>query len=301
MAPRVGPASPWINGSDVASSPRVARAITALQSGKANFPVPSQAEIDGLCAAAAAAASDSLYALSGRIFTGLAGPVTVRPIARPSDIDTRTWLGAGGWGWTAGWGSASYYGLGTPRAASHFGITYLPEVELGDYPINQILQVKIDGVVIPPDEYELRDYRTLGRIRTSASSVPTERWGWPTAQVADLPDTEPGTFSVTYTYGTDPGEGGRLAARKLAEYLVLPDLGDTTSLPRGTTSVQRQGITARVADVTAILASGQLGIYEVDAWLLAVNPKKQRKPSVVWTPDRGRARRTQNPTQTGAP
>lgn len=279
--------------------PRVALAISKILTGKANGITLTEAQIDALCAESAAAASEILYLRSGKLFTGIAGPVTVRPIARPSDIDSRTWLGTGGWGWSEGWGSASYYGMGAGPVASHYGVSYLPEVDLGDYPIHEILQVKIDGVVIPSDEYELRDFQRLARLRTSASATPTERWGWPTAQIYDLPDTETGTFSITYTYGTDPGEGGRRAARKLAEMIVLPDFGDTTAFPTRVQSIQRQGITATVASVEDLLRNGQLGIYDVDVWLSTVNPQRATRQSAVWSPDVGRPRRTARPTQTG--
>jgi hypothetical protein len=157
--------------------------------------------------------------------------------------------------------------------------------------VRSIVLVKIDGVVIPSSEYELRDYRTLVRIRPTASFVPTERWGWPTSQIGDLPDTEPGTFSVTYTYGQDPGAGGRRACRKLAEVLAIPDFGGPSQFPGRVTSVQRQGISAVVADVEDLIKAGHIGIPEVDQWLATVNPTKATRQSVVWSPDIGRPRR----------
>jgi hypothetical protein len=87
-----------------------------------------------------------------------------------------------------------------------------------------------------------------------------------------------------------------LAARKLAEYLILPQLGDTTRIPRRTTQVARQGVTAQVASTIDVLSKGSIGIPEVDMFLLAVNPKKLQRQATVWSPDVGRPRRTANPT-----
>ena len=255
-------------------------------------------QIQAICAEAASAATDILYARSGRVFTGVCGPVTVRPVARPAGIDQRAWLGGGGaWGLGSAWGAVSWYGLGTGGVVSHFGTSDAPpEVPLGNYPVLDLVQVKIDGVIIPTDEYELRDYRTLVRLRPNASATPTERWGWPTSQVGDLPDTEPGTFSVTYTYGQDPGSGGRLACKKMAELLALPSFGVQSHLPTRVTSIQRQGVSAAVADVEDLLSKGLLGIYEVDSWLETVNPTHASRQSVVWSPDLGRPRRQATPS-----
>jgi hypothetical protein len=205
--------------------------------------------------------------------------------------------GGGGWGVGSYSGSISWFGLGIGGVVTRFGTASAPpEIPLDNYPVTGIIEVKIDGVVIPPDEYELRNGRTVVRLRTSASANPTERWGWPTSQVGDLPDTENGTFSITYTYGQDPGDGGRLAAVKLAEYLVLPSFGGVTDFPTRVTDVTRQGISAKVTDAIDLLNKGTTGIYAVDLWLKSVNPSDARRQSVAWSPDRGRPRRAQSPT-----
>lgn len=298
MPPRVGPCQPWINGTDVAAIPRVAAQIDRVTSGRVQGVTMDPEVIAALCADAAACSSEILYMRSGRVFTGIAGPVTARPVSRPIDVDTRSWMGGGG-GWNAGWGNASYFGFGAGAVVSHFGTSHVPEVELGDYPIDSVLEVKIDGIVIPAAEYELRDYKMLVRLRTSASENPTARWGWPTSQIGDLPDTELGTFSVTYTYGTDAGASGKRAARALAEFLILPDFGDPTAFPQRVSSISRQGISATVASVEDMMSKGLLGIPDVDYWLDTVNPGKRRRQSAVWSPDLGRQRRAANPTPTG--
>jgi len=294
--PRTGPCSPWITGSDLGSFDWVAKAAAKWLANTTDPPQPrTQAQLDALYADAATQASELLYELSGRIFTGACGPVTIRPVARPSDADTRGIRGLGAGSWYYSWGSG--YGA-TPDmgTVARYGRTDPPTIVLGGYPVTAILEVKIDGVVIPPDEYELRDYKQLVRMRPTAASAPTERYGWPTSQLQDLPDDQPGTFSVTYTYGVAPLASGVLACRKLAEYLALPQLGDTTKVPQRVTSVQRQGISAMVVDVMDIVKTGRTGIYEVDIWLRSVNPHQNARQAAVYSPDLGRARRVPNPS-----
>lgn len=267
--------------------PSVQAAVAKLTS-KGNL---EAGQLEAICAEAATAASNVLYDLSGRIYTGNCGPVRVRPVARPADGDAR-WssiANLSGVGYSATWGVCT-------GVRSHYGCSNPPEIDLGVYPVTEILSVKIDGVTIPEAEYELRDYRTLVRLRPTASSTPTERYGWPTCQVGDLPDTQPGTFSVTYKYGQPPPASGVLAARKLAEFLARPQLGDNTGYPQRVTSFQRQGVSAMVVDVMDVLKAKASGIYEVDLFLLSVNPNKNQRQAAVWSPDLGRPRRTATTT-----
>lgn len=289
-AARPGACQPWCNGDQVAQLPTVQATVSNLQNESEPL---SQDQIQSVCASKAVMASDILYELSGRIFTGQCGPVTIRPLARPTDADSRAW--GGGWQYLSGWGYASSYGA-TPGIGSHYQSLNPPEIDLGAFPVTEIVQVLIDGVLIPADEYELRDYRKLVRIRPTASSTPTERWGWPTGQILDLPDTQPGTFSVTYKYGQPPPEGGKQAALEFAGVLACGAMGDTTAFPTRITQMSRQGVTARTIDAQDFLAAGMTGIYGVDAWLQSVNPKKLQRQARVYSPDTGRPRRQAIPS-----
>jgi hypothetical protein len=288
--PRSGPCSPWCSGDQVKALPWVTQAIAALTEDGAPPPV----DVDDVCVESALAASEILYELSGRIFSGECGPETIRPLSRPTDIDTRfAWYG--GMGFNTSWGYASSYDS-VPGVASHYGSVNPPEIDLGAYPVTKVTLVKIDGVTIPSAEYELRDQKRLLRLRPTASSVPTERFGWPTGQIQDLPDTQQGTFSVTYMYGQPAPASGQLAARKLAEYLVLPQLGDSTRYPARVTNISRQGVSASVVDIIDIVKTGATGIYEVDLFLRSSNPGKNQRQARVWSPDLGRPRRTASPS-----
>jgi hypothetical protein len=287
--PRSGPCAAWINGDDVFENPRVQ---ATWKRGATKLDIDEQ-HARLICAQVALAATIVLYELSGRTRSGVCGPITLRPLARPADVDTRFHLSAMmGWGYSGivGYGNRNFLGVGAVVTA--YGTHAPPEVEFNVYPINTIEKVTIDGIVIPPNEYELRDHRTLVRMRASASAVPTARWGWPTTQIMDLPPSEPGTFAVTLTYGRDPGEDGRAACRALAEYLALPQFGDSSHYPQRTVSISRQGVDVQVASALDLLKGKQTGIYEVDLWLLAVNPNMLDRQSTVWSPDLVRNRRT---------
>ncbi len=287
--PRSGACAPWASAEDIEQLPWVQEAVEK-RTAKGQL---EEGQVAAICAQAASAASDVLYELSGKMFPGICGPVTVRPVSRPTDVDTRSWGATlSTVGWVASQGFASAYGSFNPNVLAHFGSMEPPTIDL-PYPVREITLIKIDGEVIPADEYELRDFRSLVRIRPSASTVPVARWGWPTSQIMDLPDTEPGTFSVTYTFGNDAPQMGLLAAKKLAESLVLPQLGDDTHYPKRITQMARQGVTAQVRDVTDLLNKGLSGIYEVDLFVTTYNPHKLQRQSAVWSPDLGRPGRRQ--------
>ena len=239
----------------------------------------------------ASSVSELLYKFSGEQFTGACGPVTVRPMARPTDQDLRGFLGGGGSGYLQSWGICMSYGMAASGVASHYGCSNPPQVDLGAYPVTQVTSVKIDGVTIPANEYQLQDYKWLIRVRPTASSTPTERWGLPTCQNLTLPDTEPGTFSVTLMYGQPPPTSGVDAALTLAREVALSQLGLPNGLPTRTTSINRQGVQATVLDFADFVAAGRTGIYVVDLFIKAYNPTGSTRPALVWSPDTGRPRR----------
>lgn len=287
--PRSGPCSPWVDGAAVEARPWVKEAAAKLRE-KASL---AEGELEAMCAEAATAASEFLYEESGRIFSGECGAVTIRPVERPIDADSRSWGSRlSPLGWFASWGLAASYGTLNPGVMSHYGSTEPPELTL-PYPVREILEVTIDGIVIPPAEYELRDFQTLVRMRPEPASTPTARYGWPTSQRQDLTLGNVGTFGVTFMFGNDPPQNGRIAARKLAEYLVVPQLGDATKYPRRVTSITRQGVSTGVTDIINVMQkTGSTGIYEVDLFLRSVNPNKLQRQGAVWSPDIGRNRRT---------
>jgi hypothetical protein len=276
--PRTGPCAPWIDGSDVAALVAGARADASLTDDDAGD--------------VATSVSDLLYKMSGEQFTGNCGPVTVRPVARPTDQDTRGLANLfGSSGYMGSWGVCTSYGQAAMGTASHYGCSKPPMIELGAYPVTEVQQVLIDGVVIPADEYYLQDYKVLVRQRPTAQATPTERWGWPTCQLLDLPDTEPGTMSVTFMYGSPPPQAGIDAAKALAKAIALQRLGLPNELPTRTTSVNRQGIASTVLDIMDYVAQGRTGIYLVDLFIKTYNPSGSTRRSLVWSPDTGRPRR----------
>jgi hypothetical protein len=284
--PRTGPCSSWIQADDILARPE----CQSIGEDDEGNDIPMDPAV---AAMAAGWASEILYNLSGQQFTGACGPVTVRPVSRPVDQDTRGISGlgfSGSGGYLASWGSCTAFGS-TSGAVSHYGCSRPPDIELGAYPVTQILLVKIDGVVIPPNEYYLQDYRKLIRSRVSASATPTERWGWPVCQLLDLPDTEVGTFSVEYMYGVPPPTSGVMAATVLGAQLALNASSAPNSLPTRITSISRQGVSMMVVDVMDFLKDGLTGLYEVDLFLRTVNPSGMKRKAIVFSPDMGAPKR----------
>lgn len=275
--PLTGIAAPWIDAAALTRRPEIRRYDAAHP----DDPMPPF-----ILDAAARFASEILYALSGRQFSGLARTYC-RPVARPEGWDARSWAVAGAGYWSS-WGSSFSTEAGG-ASGYHLGPSYPHEVAL-NAPVQRIEEVKIDGVTIPADEYRVDDYRLLVRTRSAADSPPTDRAGWPHWQALWLPDTERGTFSVTYWYGTTPPQSGITACEVFAAELALDMVGADNRLPARLKELSRQGETAVVTDSLEALQKGWTGIPICDYFIASINPYRLQRRASAWSPDTGRVR-----------
>lgn len=233
-------------------------------------------------------ASQLLFALVGRQFNGTCQK-TVRPcrqgcgcFAWASGDHWWDWLGP----WDVGWVGSEWYA--GPNwwwgDGQECGCGCLSKVKLSGYPVREITEVKLDGVVLAPSGYRLDQHRYL--IRTDDDL-------WPACQDLSKADTETGTWSITYTYGSDPPMLGRAAATQLACEFYKACNGDDCSLPEGTTRLVRQGVTIeKLAFATFSIQQERgskrpvwrTGLPLVDAFLTAYNPHGMTRQPVFWAP-----------------
>jgi len=239
---------------------------------------------------ACASASEILYDLSGRQYSGRCAPVTVRPCANgcscwpASDLFPGLSPGApqfpvGGWGWWAGSG----WGWGWNDVGCGCGCE--SRALLPGYPVTSIVEVKIDGDVLDEDEYRLDEYRWLTRMADADGQAQF----WPGCQRLDRPDTEPGTWSVTYIHGVTPPISGKRAAAQLAGEIYKACTGGNCALPAGTTQVTRTGITVVKAPFIAwgrINGHWATGLTLVDMFLSARNPAGLKRRPISWSAGR---------------
>lgn len=260
-----GPCSPWLDGQDVAACCQPA----------------AEAVGSDFCAldSIAKEASDLLFELSGRLYAGMCEK-TVRPcmsgwcgfqvlsrghIVGPWD--------SYGWGWTG-----SFWNFNGRQC----GCTPISRVKLAGYPIRNIVEVKIDGVVLDPSEYRLDEHRWLTRMADANGNA---RW-FPACQRMDLDDTQPGTWSVDYRYGLDPPPILISAAEQLACNIWSACNGLDCALPIGTTRITRAGLTIDRQFLKRDPRTGAwaTGMNLVDAALNSMNPGGLTRKPTIWAP-----------------
>lgn len=230
-SPRLGPCTPWITGADVAAA---CDALTATD--------------DSAYDTAAQAASKTLFRLSGGQFTGLCGPVTVRP-CNPRRACAR----------------------GVPCGACRAS-----RVKLGGT-VRQVLEVLVDGATVDSAGWRVDGRKWLVRLADANG----RRQVWPGCQRLDLDTTEERTFAVTYDYGVDPPQTGLDAAVELACQLASFQGAGECELPPGTVRITRQGVEIDLKQAGAwwsVLPATSL-------FLAATNPQGLRARPRVWSPD----------------
>jgi hypothetical protein len=234
--------------------------------------------------AAAAAATEILFATSGRQFRGECGPVKVRPCQTgcgcwPWNETWHSW-GQVSWGGGVPWWGGSAWTWGNGQQC---GCAPLSQVTLAGVPVREIISVKVNGAFLASSAYRLDWKRYLVRMRDTAD--PDVQINWPGCQILDLPDTEAGTWAVTYTYGADPPESGILAAKELAAEIINSWGASGCRLPSGTTKVVRNAVTIDRQRLQGWIGKGGTGMFLVDAFLGSVNPRGLRRRPAVWSPN----------------
>lgn len=211
-------------------------------------------------------ASQLLFTLSGRQFYGLSLKTGMRPPCRPG-------CGCGGQVLSRGH-------IVPPRSSlsGWWGLCSGPcepdRVLLSGYPVNEVTQVKIDGVIVDPAEYRLERNRWLVRLGGEA---------WPRHNDFGLADTEEGTWSVSYTFGQAPPLPGQDAATELACDLYKNCTGGECVTPRNAVRKTRAGVTIEMSALRRDPKTGawQTGLRAVDHFLNAYNPAGMvRRPKV---------------------
>lgn len=280
-----GPCSAWISGDDVANN---GPPIDGIGS--------DTWKLDDV----AYDASSLLYALSGRQYPGVC-----ERVVRPCQSGCGCWSnllwpaspGVAGWWWggssgVGGWGVGPWWV--DDYAGLQCGCGGGSQVNLDGYPVREILEVKINGVVLPPTyddgspRYRLDDRRYLTRMwepNADDPANPTQHW-WPNCQNLSLDDDQPSTFSVKYSWGADAPSLGRAAAVQLARELWSAMATGKCALSAKATKIVRQGITVeRITPLAQLLRQGATGLTLVDAFIAQVNPIGMIRRPMVYSPD----------------
>lgn len=266
--PVLGPCSAWISGADVACCCGV------------DIDTVGPALFDTV----ALEASMVLYEISGRQFPGQCEQ-TVRPCRQPCGCWGQT-SGIGPWFWpTAAWGFAP--GWWYNESGGRLGCGPMSRVKLAGYPVTEILEVKIDGVVLPAldgngnPNYRLDEWQWLTRMDDPGPPVVPRRW--PACQNMSLDDTEAGTFAISYSFGVDPPQIGKDAAAELAcELYRACSSGRACVVPTNAIKIQRQGVQIERDLLIAFLDPKKpSGLIHLDMFTAAYNSQRMiRRPAL---------------------
>lgn len=267
----------WIDGADVATC----------------CDVEGDASDPSIYDFAAVQAQELLFEISGRRFNGICEE-TVRPCWSNCSCGWQV-LSRGYVVWNPNFGGwpGPWYG-GWTCDESPCGCMPLSKVPLAGY-VQEIVEVKIDGVLVDPATYRVDRHRWLVRTRVDANDVNSP--AWPGCQNLDLPLEQPGTWSVTYLWGEDVPAAGVAAAIELACEIYKACAGAECRLPTGTQRVNRQGVTIEKVPFTQWgwttgKRAGQIkgwntGLPAVDLFLNAYNPSGLPRRPVIWSPAAG--------------
>ncbi len=207
---------------------------------------------------AALIASDLLYELSGHRFPGICDTVV-----RPCTSNLSCWIPGHTW------------------HARDCSCSPLSKIRLAGYPVREITEVSIDGVIIDPAEYRLDLDRYLVRLADTDGNPQH----WPSCQRLDIDQGE-GTFFAHYRYGLDPPVAGIAAAGQLACQIAQACPGSgleaDCELPAGTVRVTRQGITVDTQQLGLwLIGTLRTGMPLVDAFISVYGQQRKRRTALA--------------------
>lgn len=125
-----------------------------------------------------------------------------------------------------------------------------------DYPIQEITEVRIDGVALDPADYRLDRSQWLVRMDG-------ERW--PTCNSFALPNTSSSEIQVDMVVGREPPIELQIAAADLVCEIKRACNGSADCvLPPNVRSLVRRGVELEFENITDLFNTGQFGIPSVD-------------------------------------
>lgn len=223
------------------------------------------------------AATEYLWAATGRQYGSC--EVEFRPCTR-SCFDGQPY---GGWWWypdrwVAGWPygpvAGGWLAAACGRCQGSCSCTSAAELVL-PHPAQEIVEVSVDGAVLPSSAYIL--YNGLTLVRTDGELWPfCQDWG---------SSSGPGTFVVKARFGRPVPALGSLAMGELMpEIMKACKSGGDCRLPSGTVqSITRQGVTKTFVDPTKL---GRLtGLPLVDKFIQTENPHGLDEGARIWDPE----------------
>lgn len=199
-------------------------------------------------------------------------PVTIRPCPAPV-------CPCGGW--TPTLVNGNWYNCGTcgDQCAP------LSEIDIPG-PVGRIDSLRVDGVEI---DLTTSDWRLdNGHLLVWQGAGPSPI---PSTQNLNRPDTEPGTWSITYSRSYPVGPDARLAVGLLAmEFAKACAPRGKCSLPKGVTNVVRNGVSFTIE--AGLFPGGLTGLEIVDQFILKWAPAGSPASSAkVFDPRKRPARR----------
>lgn len=226
------------------------------------------------------AASEILYLATGQRFDSC--QVTIRPCRKECSGVSWPYLSSAWWD-VGGYGggprpaliNGAWYNIACGVCGENCSCTMISETLLPG-PVQQIVQVTVDGVVLVPNvDYRIDDYRKLVRL----GGV------WPLCNDLNKDITEIGTWSVTAIYGEPLPTLGKLAAGELFCDILADLLGGECALPDSVTELTRQGVTMTFETAQEALESGFEGLKYVDRFIRRYNPDNLRTRPMIYDLD----------------
>lgn len=216
-----------------------------------------------------------LNAATGRQFGECV--MTVRPCGWNTCNTGIEWLG---WSWGGSvWQPYILNGLWYNAACGCAGLcSCIPDCAVRlDGPVNTIIEVRIDGVVVDPSTYFVMDQQWLVRASNSDDC-------WP--ECADMNAVPGEGFEVTYTRGRPVPTALLNAASKLACEWVKSCTGDSSCrLSSWVVAMSRQGTDFQFVNPVELITRGLTGLKEVDMLITAYNPNQLHAPLRVFAPE----------------
>jgi len=185
-------------------------------------------------------------------------------VVRPCGTDRRCGT-CGSWDWAAGWMRPFILDGVWRNCLCECPCDCRPRCQIKlPGPVNNVIEVLQDGVVVPDSSWRVDDFQWL--VRTDGQC-------WPECQDYNVDVPAVGTLQVTYGRGEPVPAAVLEAAASLAcEFGKACAASKDCRLPGRMQTLTRQGVTVSNYDIATVLKYGLTGLADVDMVIMADNP-----------------------------